>query len=89
MSNNKKSFLVYFDLEDQIEGFTNEQVGSLFRAMLAFARRGEEVPLPDNAVKTAFRFVKVSIREDQAKYEKKCRQNAENGAKGGRPRNEP
>lgn len=84
----KKSFLVYFDLEDQIEGFADEQIGVLFRAMLAYARRGEEITIQDNEVKTAFRFVKVSIREDQAKYEKKCRQNAENGAKGGRPKNE-
>lgn len=84
----KKSFLVYFDLEDQIEGFTDDQIGMLFRAMLAYARRGEEITIRDNEVKTAFRFVKVSIREDQAKYEAKCLQNAKNGARGGRPKNE-
>ena len=86
--NGRKSFLVYFDLEDQIEGFTDAQIGLLFRAMIAFARRGEEVNIEDSEVKTAFRFVKVSIREDQAKYEAKCLQNARNGAKGGRPRND-
>ncbi len=84
----RKSFLVYFDLEDQIEGFTDEQIGVLFRAMLAYARRGEEITIQDNEVKTAFRFVKVSIREDKLKYEKKCKQNRDNALKGGRPKNE-
>lgn len=87
MNTKKKSFLVYFDLEDQTENFTDEQMGTLFRAMLAFARRGEIIEISDSNVKTAFSFVMVQIREDQMKYEKKCKQNAENGAKGGRPPN--
>jgi len=85
MSNNKKSFLVYYDLEDQVEEFTDEQVGMLFRAMLAFARRSEEIEIHDSEVRAAFRFVKVSIREDKEKYEKKCQINRDNSLKGGRP----
>ena len=62
MSNTKKSFLVYYDLEDQVEEFTDEQVGKLFRAMLAYARRSEETEIHDSEVRAAFRFVKVSIQ---------------------------
>lgn len=84
MSNTKKSFLVYYDLEDQVAEFTDEQVGKLFRAMLAYARRSEETEIQDSEVRAAFRFVKVSMREDKEKYEKKCQINKDNSYKGGR-----
>ncbi len=82
----RKSFMVYFDLEDQTEDLTNEELGELFRAMMAFASRGEVKEKFDSpAVKSAFGFVKVTLREDKLKFERKCETNRRNGAKGGRP----
>lgn len=85
MGAGKKGFVVYFDIEAQTAEFSDEQVGQLFRAMLAFASRGEVAEIEDPLVKIAFSFVRVQIREDREKYEKKCLQNQENGSKGGRP----
>lgn len=89
MSNTKKGFIVYFDLEEQTKDFTDEQRGKLFRAMFAYASRGEEIEIDDPGVKLAFGFLKVTLREDAKRYEEKCRKNAENGAKGGRPKSSP
>lgn len=85
MKANKKSFLVYFDLEDQTEELTNEQLGLLFRAMMAYGRRGECIEIKDPYVKACFRFVMVQMREDREKYEKKCKQNHDNAVNRGRP----
>lgn len=87
MTETKKSFVVYFDLEDQTEDLTNEELGELFRAMMGYAIRQQDPDKFDSqAVRAAYRFVRVSLREDRAKYERRCRRNRENGAKGGRPK---
>lgn len=78
----KKAFLVYYDLEDQTAEFSNAEVGELFRAMMAYARRGEETTnFSNQLVKGAYLFVKVQLREDAAKYEEKCEQNKANALK--------
>lgn len=83
-----KSFLVYFDLEDQTKDFSDAQIGLLLRAMFAYARRGEIMEINDPFVATAFRFVMVQLREDQERYERRCAANRENGQHGGRPKKE-
>ncbi len=75
MKQDRKSFLVYFDLRRQTEMLTDEQMGKLFRAMLSYADDGETVEITDPRVEMAFRFVMVQIREDRIKYEEKCEQN--------------
>lgn len=81
----KKSFLLYYDLEEQTAGFTNKQLGKLLRALFAYEKRGEIVEFDDPFVKTAFGFVSVQLREAKAKYAEQSAKNAANGAKGGRP----
>lgn len=81
----KKSFIVYYDLEEQTAELTDEQLGQLFRAMFAFEKRGEILSLDDPCVNMAFRFVSVQLREGKAKYAEKCEKNRQNGSKGGRP----
>lgn len=83
----KKSFVVYYDLEEQTEDLSNAELGELFRAMMGYAiRQQDPAKFDSSAVKAAYRFVRVSLREDRAKYERRCRTNRENGAKGGRPK---
>lgn len=78
----QKAFLVYHDLEDQTAEFSNAEVGELFRAMMAYARRGEETTdFSSDVVKGAYLFVKVQLRENAAKYEERCKQNKENALK--------
>ena len=81
----KKSFLVYYDLEEQTADLTDTQLGQLFRAMFAFEKRGEKLNLDDPSVNMAFRFVSVQLREGKRKYDERCEKNRQNGVKGGRP----
>ena len=81
----KKSFLVYYDLEEQTKTFTDEQLGKLLRAMFAYEKRGEIMQCDDPYVTMAFNFVCVQLREGKEKYENRCAVNRENGKNGGRP----
>lgn len=85
MKAEKNSFIVYHDIEAQTAYMTDEQVGQLFRAMVAYSK-GKEPCLSDPVVITAFAFVKVSMDFNKEKYDDKCRKNQESGRKGGRPR---
>ncbi len=81
----KKAFVVYYDLEEQTADFTDAQLGQLMRAVFAYEKRGELVNLSDPVIETAFRFLRVQLRENSEKYERRCEANRENEAKGGRP----
>ncbi|MCD7829743.1 MAG: DnaD domain protein [Clostridiales bacterium] len=81
----KQSFIVYYDWEEDIEDFTDEQAGALLRAMFAYQKRGEVYSGDDSAVRAVFRFIRRTFDRDREKYKERCRQNQENGKKGGRP----
>jgi len=73
-----KSFVVYKDWEDLIFRLDNdEQVGQLFKALFAFAKRGEETKL-DGALDMAFAIMKSAIERDGQKWEKICSKNSDN-----------
>ncbi len=76
-----KSFLVYYDLEEQTESLTDEQMGKLFRAMMALASRAEAIDINASQVEMALKFVRVQLREDKIRYERKCQLNRENASK--------
>ncbi|MCD7929053.1 MAG: DnaD domain protein [Clostridiales bacterium] len=81
----KQSFIIYYDWEEDIEDFTDEQAGALLRAMFAYQKRGEVYAGDDPSVRAVFRFIRRTFDRDREKYKEKCRQNQENGKKGGRP----
>lgn len=80
-----QSFVVYAELEKQIDRLTDEQVGQLFRAMFQY-NRSEEPFFTDPMVGMAFDFVRPIMDRNREKYEAICEKNRQNGAKGGRPR---
>ena len=83
----KNSFLIYLDYEEQFNLLTDEQIGQLMRAIIKYEKTKEE-PQLDGMLKMAFSFIKTQLDRDREKYEKKCKKNKENGAKGGRPKNQ-
>ena len=73
----KKSFILYFDNEKQVNMLTNEQAGMLFKALFKFAKTGEETEFEDLAVSIVYGFISDSIRRDTEKYDKVCQKNSE------------
>ena len=56
-------------------------------ALVEYSRYGV-IPELEGTAKIFFSLVKAQIDSDNEKYEKRCKVNAENGAKGGRPKKE-
>ena len=80
----KRSFPCYLNYKKPLEQLTDAECGKLLRAMFEYEETGA---LPDftGALAMAFSFISAQMDRDRAAYEEKCRKNAENGAKGGRP----
>lgn len=81
----KDSFLLYTKYRKQIKGLSMEQRGVLFTAILMH-EANEALPEMDGCTQMAFDFICTDLDENRQKYEEKCAQNSENGAKGGRPK---
>ncbi len=78
----KKSFLVYFDWENPFNCLDDESLGKVFRAIMKYAKHGEEPQFTDPTLTIIFSFVKTAIDRDRDAYEEKCRKNSENAKKG-------
>lgn len=80
-----KAFMMYKEWEDYFESLDNmEEAGELIMALFAFAKRGEIAEFK-GALKMAFIMMTKQLDRDGKKWEERCRINAENGKKGGRP----
>jgi len=85
MTNERKSFVLYFNYYNQIKLLSPEDQGRVFCAIFEYAMNGI---LPCDLSKTAeivFSFIRDMIDIDNEKYEDICRKRSENGKKGGRP----
>lgn len=67
----KNSFIVYKDWEDYLKRFSDEDAGRLFKALFAFACRGEDTKL-DGALDMLFAVMKHTIERDGKKWEEVC-----------------
>ena len=80
------SFILYHDFEPMLHLLSMEQRGMLITAIFDYTVRGMKTEdLPD-VVNMAFCCIQRALERDAIAYEEKCRINAENGKKGGRPR---
>ena len=82
----KKSFIIRLENREQFEMLTDEQCGKLLKAMCRYADTGTAPVFNDPMLKFAFSYLKGQIDRDAVKYETMCKNNAENGKKGGRPK---
>lgn len=80
----KRSFPCYLDYAEHLKLLTVEQCGELWLAMFQYEETGV-LPEFSGALQMAFSFIRSQMDRDKAAYMEKCRKNAENGAKGGRP----
>ena len=86
MTEKKMSFVLPTDLLDDLEDFSDEEVGKIFRAILIYTNETEEPDFDDRAMKVVFRHIKKYIDIANENYDKKVQANRVNGAKGGRPK---
>lgn len=87
MAKVKDSFLFHFDDLEILEDMSDVEVGQIFRDVIRYAQDGTEPEYDDRFMKNCFRMIARRHDSDSKAYEEKCRKNAENGSKGGRPRN--
>ena len=83
----KNNFIMYTEYMEHIEMLEMEQRGVLMTALMCYQME-QELPEMDGMTKMCFSFIKARIDRDNEAYAEKCRKNAENGARGGRPRKE-
>ncbi|MBE6876856.1 MAG: hypothetical protein E7496_09100 [Ruminococcus sp.] len=86
MADKKKSFIIYTDRETQVNMLTDEQAGKLFKQLFVYIRSGEAPAFEDGMLSMAFSVFQAQLDANSEKYAEMCRRNAENGAKGGRPK---
>ena len=84
----KKSILIYSDWEEDIKLMTPVEVQN-FMLNIFRNSRGEEPYLPTKHEQFHWLQVKRILEINKEKYERRSQRSRENGAKGGRPTNNP
>ena len=82
----KKSFVLYFNLMELLNFLTFQQRGELITAIFEYVREGEVQTKLDAPTEIVFTSVRLHLDRDRETYFERCRQNRENGKKGGRPK---
>ena len=82
----RPGFFIFHETEDEICYMDDRQRGQLFRALMAYSRRGEMPEDIDPIVMGSFYSLKSSVDRLAEKYERVREINYQNGIKGGRPR---
>lgn len=77
-------FCCYHSYKRSCEKLTDQELGRLFRSLMQYSETGETQELTGRE-SIAFDFIAEDIDRAKEAYETKCRSNAENGKKGGRP----
>ena len=80
----KKSFLIYYEYEEQLSILSDEELGQLIRAIFKYEKDNVE-PNFKGVLQIAFLFIKGNLDRDRDKYDKRCETSAINGKLGGRP----
>lgn len=73
----KKSFLIYCDWESLLTPMTKEQIGELFLAIFDYNKNGVVPEFEDKLLAGVFSFMQSRFDDDNKKYERICKQNAE------------
>ena len=73
----KKSFLIYCDWEGLLKPMTKEQAGELLFAMFDYNKNGVVPEFEDKLLSGVFSFMQSRFDDDNKRYEKVCKQNAE------------
>jgi hypothetical protein len=81
-----KDTFIYHITDLDLEELTAEEAGVLLKAIVKYVSTGEKTVFEDRFLRSEFKRLTDHHDADSAAYQEKCKQNAENGAKGGRPK---
>lgn len=84
--NQKNSVLVYHDWLSAFETLSAEESKQLIIAIIKYSMSDTEPDQHSASFNMAWLFIKQTLQRDKESYLEKCKTNAENGAKGGRPK---
>ena len=76
---------LYTSYLESLGQYSDEEIGRLVRAMLAYAAKGETTQF-DGVERYIWPMLRAQMDRDKAAYQERCERNRANGAKGGRPR---
>lgn len=81
----QKAFLIYHDNKTFVDRLDYEQAGMLFKAILSYEVDGREPDAGElsDVVDMCFQIFKLNLDKAKADYEKRCKDKAEAGRKGG------
>jgi hypothetical protein len=83
MENNRKYFIVPLEYAEELDLFTNEQRGELFRSLLHYSAYGTDSDSNSFPIKLMYRILKKGIDQNFEKYEEISNKRREAGRKGG------
>lgn len=84
MATDKRSFLLYCDIQHTIRKLSDEQAGKLFKHILSYVN--DESPTTDDMIiDLVFEPIKQQLKRDLIVYNNRCQANRSNGKLGGRP----
>lgn len=81
---NKKGVIMYYDILDQLEDFTDEQFGKITRAIIKYDKTGETTEFDDLSMKIAFKMLKPILDRNKQEYDEMCAKRREAGSLGGK-----
>ena len=80
----KKGVVMYYDILEQLEDFTDEQFGKITRAIINYDKTGEIPEFDDSSLKVAFKILKPTLDRNKQEYEAICAKRREAGSLGGK-----
>ena len=85
MAENKKSFILYADLNHTLAKVPDDVAGRLFKIILEYVNDNNPVIENDLLLEVLFEPIKQTLKRDLQKWEQFRNKQSENGKKGGRP----
>lgn len=83
---NKKSFVLYADLDHTVSKLPDDKAGALFKLILEYVNdKSPEVDEDDLLLQVVFEPIKQQLKRDLQKWDKIKQARSEAGKKGGRP----
>lgn len=65
----RPGIVIYFELSEALQDFSDEEAGMIFRAMLLYGQTGAAPDFSDRALRTLWRNVQQKIDRDAARYQ--------------------